>query len=184
MRQSVITSDVCLSLQRVCVCVRVCVCAPWFTYSVRISLASPSHSSPERPPTVAVTVSLEPGRRDAGLINQSNFLSPCRGGAGGEGWTETDLVSGERISQGAPLPNGVTRVCVLRQHAKRDDSPSFYFLLTQRAGGGGSGGGGKGREGRRGKGKVGVGGAGTVCAFVMWRRAPSQRARWSKNSGN
>lgn len=64
---------------------------------------------------------------------------------------ETDLVSGERISQGAPLPNGVTRVCVLRQHAERDDLPSFYFLLTQRAGGG-SGGGGGGREGgERGK---------------------------------
>lgn len=60
----------------------------------------------------AITVSLKGGWGDTGLINQSNFLSLCQRGEGGGGrWIEMDFVPSERISQGAPLPNGV-RGCI------------------------------------------------------------------------
>lgn len=98
-----------------CFCVRVCCVCDSTTsssiYWLHISFTSVS----ERRHRGAVSVSLAAAAGGV-LINQSNFLNTAATAAQAEG--ETHLVPGWRISQGAPLPNGVSRVYVLRQHAR------------------------------------------------------------------
>lgn len=97
----------------VCLCVREYVCDSTTSgsiYWLHISFTSVS----ARRHRGAVSVSLATTAGAGILINQSNFLATAAA-APTEG--ETHLVPGWRISQGAPLPNGVRMVYVLRQHA-------------------------------------------------------------------
>lgn len=86
-----------------------CACgliAPRVTYSVHISLASPSHSSPRRPPTAGYYC-LVKGKLGRHWLDKSIKLPLAVPRDGGGRWIEMDSVTSERISQCAPLPNGV-----------------------------------------------------------------------------
>lgn len=109
----------------VCVCVGLIV--PQVTYSVHISVLCRSPLlhirlwSAGRP--WAITVSLKGGWGDAGLINQSNFLSLCQRGDGSR-W----ILSQRENIPGCTSSKWCQRVYMLRQHAASNNSWATIFI--------------------------------------------------------